>query len=120
MKPSAMPCYQYFRRTWTARVAELQKIVQDLGAKHFRVTYLEEKKSFSSHNIKTQGKGLFKGAGKVNADAEHIDSEKTYAKSEIAAEIKCDGHELVEQQPVFFQNDPAVRNLIDLRMADNT
>ena len=56
----------------------------------------------------------------MNADAEHIDSEKTYAKSEIAAEIKCDGHELVEQQPVFFQNDPAVRNLIDLRMADNT
>ena len=110
---------EYFDYLKTARVAELQKIAQDLGAKYFRVTYLEEKKSFSSHNVKAQGKGVFKKVGKLNVDVEHGDSEKTYSKSEVAAEIHCDGHDPVEPQLKFFQNDQTIRNLIDLRMADN-
>ena len=111
---------EYFDYLKAARVAELQKIAQDLGAKHFKVKYLEEKKSFSSHNIKAQGKGPFKWAAKVNADAEHSDSEKTYARSEVVAEMNCVGHDPVEPQLVYFVNDQTVRGLIDLRMADNT
>ena len=47
-----------------ARVNELQKIAQDLGAKYFKVTYLEEKKTLSSHSLKAQGKGILKKPGK--------------------------------------------------------
>lgn len=34
---------EYFDRLKQARVSELQKIAQDLGAKYFRVTYIKEK-----------------------------------------------------------------------------
>ena len=38
---------EYFDYLKQVRVGELQKIAQDLGAKHFRVTYKEEKTAFS-------------------------------------------------------------------------
>lgn len=37
---------EYFNRLKQARVSELQKIAQDLGAKYFRVTYMKEKNNF--------------------------------------------------------------------------
>ena len=44
-------CLNYLK---VARVSELQKIAQDLGAKHFRVTYKEQKKSFESNTAKAK------------------------------------------------------------------
>ena len=60
----------YFSFLRAKRVNELIKIAQDLGAKHFRITYLEERRSSTSNNAKAEGKGLLKGLGKAKADAE--------------------------------------------------
>lgn len=38
---------EYFNYLKQVRISELQKIAQDLGAKYFRVTYKEEKSSFT-------------------------------------------------------------------------
>ena len=111
---------EYFDYLRIARVNELQKIAQDLGAKYFKVTYLEEKKTLSSHSLKAQEKGIFKKSGNMNASIDHSDSEKTYSKSEVAAEMYFVGHDPIEPKLVYFQNNQTVRNLIDLRMADNT
>lgn len=111
---------EYFDFLRIARVSELQRIAQELGARYFKVTYLEEKKTLSSHNLKAQGKGAFKKVGRVNADAEHSDSEKMYSKSEVVAEMQCVGQAPIEPQLVYFQNNQTVRTLINLRMADNT
>ena len=111
---------EYFDYLRIARVNELQKIAQDLGAKYFKVTYLEEKKTLSSHSLKAQGKGILKKTGKINADAEHSDSEKMYSKSEVVAEMHCVGHDPIEPKLVYFNNNQTIRNLINLRMADNT
>ena len=46
---------EYFNYLKVARVTELQKIAQDLGAKHFRVTYKEQKTTFSGKTVKTKG-----------------------------------------------------------------
>ena len=89
---------EYFDFLRIARVSELQRIAQELGARYFKVTYLEEKKTLSSHNLKAQGKGVFKKVGRVNADAEHSDSEKMYSKSEVVAEMQCVGHTITSQK----------------------
>lgn len=41
---------EYFNYLKQVRVNELQMVAQDLGAKHFKVTYKEEKTSFSKKN----------------------------------------------------------------------
>lgn len=45
---------EYFYYMKTARVNELQRVAQDLGAKHFKVTYKEERIAFSE--LKAKGK----------------------------------------------------------------
>ena len=108
----------YFNYLRVARVSELQKIAQDLGAKHFRVTYKEQKKSFSSLNV--GGKGMVKALGKgAGMEAEHRRSEDIFSKIEIAAEMECIGHKPVEPTLKYFKKDPQIQSLVSLRMADN-
>ena len=47
---------EYFGYLKSMRINELQKIAQDLGAKHFRITYKEEKHHFRSEKIKERSK----------------------------------------------------------------
>lgn len=42
---------EYFSYLKQVRISELQRIAQDLGAKHFKVTYKEEKTSFSEKKV---------------------------------------------------------------------
>ena len=55
MDPSDRDAYialdEYFNYLKQVRISELQKIAQDLGAKHFKVTYKEEKTSFSEKKV---------------------------------------------------------------------
>lgn len=111
----------YFHYLKVARVNELQRIAQDLGAKHFRVTYKEYLKSESEkhHN------GIIKGGQKAlkaseMGDTERSISEKKSSTIEIAAEMECIGHDPVEPKLVYFQKDDSIKNLIRLRMSDNT
>ncbi len=110
---------EYFNYLKVARVSELQQIAQNLGAKHFRVIYKEQKKSFSANNAK--GKLAAKGPGKQNGDAElsHESRSNDFSKVEIAAEMECIGHKPVMPKLVYFKNDPQIQSLISLRMSDN-
>ena len=77
---------EYFNYMKAARITELQKLAQDLGAKHFRVTYKEQKKSLVSKNGKAnlQVKGMKSVNGSAQADYDK--AETSYSKIDIAAE----------------------------------
>lgn len=110
---------EYFSHLKVARVNELQKIAQDLGAKHFRVTYKEEQISFSDRNAKGRTKA---GSNKLgaSADFEHDATERKYSTVEIAAEMECPGHEPVVPQLKYLQRDPSIQTLISMRMNEKT
>ena len=109
----------YFNYLKVARVSELQKIAQDLGAKHFRVTYKEQKKLFESNTAKA--KLGVKATGKLKEDSEYAHDSKSsdFSRVEIAAEMECIGHKPVEPKLVYFKKDPQILNLVALRMSDN-
>lgn len=105
----------YFHYLKIARVNELQKIAQDLGAKHFRVTYKEQKTTFSSKTVKA--KGTVKYAG----DSASVEAERDLASTavstvEVAAEMDCPGHAPCEPKLFYLQREPSIQNLITLRM----
>lgn len=102
---------EYFDRLKQARVNELQKIAQDLGAKKFRVTYMREKSSL----IKKKWNGKAKDRdGTVSAEVDKL--AKQYDKVEIEAENSFPGHEPVEPHVRYLKYDQNVQNLIDMRM----
>ena len=112
----------YFNYLKVARVSELQRVAQDLGAKHFRVTYRERSLSSSSKfsAVKANLTGGKSGVNaSVSADQEHTSNEKKKESVEIAAEMECIGHAPIRPKLVYFKNDPQIQSLISLRMADN-
>jgi len=106
---------EYFGYLKIARVNELQKIAQDLGAKHFRVTYREDKNSSlgNSVKVKANAKTVF-GAG--TADADHEYSSSAMSTVEVAAEMDCPGHAPFEPTLRYLQREPCIQSLIALRM----
>lgn len=105
----------YFNYLKIARINELQKIAHALGAKHFKVVYKEQKKSFSksSGTAKT-------GAKRFHAEATHEHGESALAHVEIAAEMEFEGHAPVRPELHYLQRDASVKSLIDMRMGDNS
>lgn len=103
---------EYFSYLKVARINELQKIAQDLGAKHFKVTYKEEQTSFSEKkmNAKTDAKAL------ASIDAEHNSTQKKYSTVEIAAQMTFPGHAPVKPLLKYMQRDPSIQTLISMRM----
>lgn len=105
----------YFSYLKVARVNELQKIAQDLGAKHFRVTYKEQKTMFSKNIAKV------KATAKVPMGAGDVDSERDLSATavssvEVAAEMECPGHTPQEPTLHYLQREPSIQTLIALRM----
>ena len=110
----------YFNYLKVERINELQRLAQDLGAKHFRVTFMEE--SASSSEVKKKEKIGLKLAVKqsVNEEAVHETSEKSFSKVEIAAEMDCIPHEPVTPTLRYLAKDSSVLNLINMRLNKNT
>jgi len=106
---------EYFGYLKIARVNELQKIAQDLGAKYFKVTYKEEQTSFSQKKMK----GHANVKGLATADAEHNSMEKKYSTVEIAAEMEFPGHAPVKPQLKYMQRDPSIQALVTMRMDES-
>lgn len=105
----------YFSYLKTARVNELQKIAQDLGAKHFRVTFKEQKTTFSKK--KQKGSAKARAAGDhADIDAEHELASTAVATVEIAAELDFPGHAPMPPELHYLQREPAIQTLISLRM----
>lgn len=107
----------YFSYLKVARISELQKIAQDLGAKHFRVTYKEQQKTMVAKDV--SGKARIPGKVGGSMEAEHHNRETDFSKIEIAAEMECLGHKPVEPTLVYFRRDPQIQSLVSLRMSDN-
>ena len=107
----------YYNYLKVARISELQRIAQDLGAKRFCVTYKEHQKS----NVTKDAVGKGKIPGKIGGalDAEHHSRADSFSKIEIAAKMECIGHKPVEPSLVYFKRDPQIQSLVALRMADN-
>lgn len=107
---------EYFGYLRKVRVSELQKIAQDLGAKHFKVTFKEEQASFAEKKVRTKAKGS-KG---VSADAERESEEKKYSRIEIDAEMHFPGKPPIRPQVKYFQRDPNIQNLISMRLDESS
>lgn len=100
----------YFGHLKVLRITELQKIAQDLGAVHFKVTYKEEREAQS---VK---KGTQTVKSPVEADVRHEASTTDFSSVEIAAEMTCPGHAPAKPQLKYLQMEPAIQSLIALRM----
>ena len=105
----------YFGYLKIARVNELQKIAQDLGAKHFRVTYREKKASITKNDMKAKG-NVRAGA----AEAERNLSISDDSNIEVAAEMQCLGHSPIEPKLLYLRGEPSIQSLIALRMDKNS
>lgn len=103
---------EYFDYLKQVRIGELQRIAQYLGAKHFRVTYMEEKKSFSEkkENKKATVKPI------ASADITQDYEEKNYSRIEIAAEMECPGHTPIKPQLKYMKYDPSIVGLVEMRL----
>ncbi len=109
----------YFSFLKIARVNELQKIAQDLGAKHFRVTYKEQKTAFSSNSKK--GSATAKQAGNTGSiDAEIALAATAVSTVEVAAEMDCPGHAPMVPKLRYLQREPSIQTLIALRMDEKS
>lgn len=106
---------EYFDRLKQARVNELQKIAQDLGAKKFRITYMREKSSLIKKKWNGKADGKTKDVdGTASIDVDKLS--KQYDKVEIEAENSFPGHEPVEPRVRYLKYDQNVQNLIEMRM----
>ena len=106
---------EYFHYMKVVRIAELQKLAQDLGAKFFRVTYKEEQRTLTRQIA--VGKLSVKGYGSASAEKER--ESRSAVSAEIAAEMQLPGHEPIEPTLVYLSKDPAIQSLISLRMSPN-
>ena len=100
----------YFRYLKEARINELQKIAQDLGATHFRVTYKEQQVAQATQKRKVNVKSP------VTADVQREASATAFSTVEIAAEMTCPGHAPIKPQLMYLQKEPSIQSLITLRM----
>lgn len=103
---------EYFSHLKLVRINELQKLAQDLGAKHFKVTYREEKMSLSEKkaNTKVNAQNL------ASVDRECNYTDKSFSTVEVAAEMKFPGHEPIHPQLKYLNNDESIKTLVAMRM----
>lgn len=103
---------EYFGYLKVERINELQMIAKSLGAKHFKVTYIEEQTSVNEKKAKGNSKVTGVGSG----DLEHKYSEEKHSSVEIAAELDFPGHDPIMPQLKYMQRDPSINTLIAMRM----
>ena len=109
----------YFDYLKIARVNELQKIAQDLGAKHFRVTYKEKRETVAKQEMKGKAGGKL-AAGKVDAEGAHSLSASDNTNIQVAAELQCLGHAPIAPKLYYLRGEPTIQSLIALRMDENS
>ncbi|MBR5284386.1 MAG: hypothetical protein IKU27_05010, partial [Clostridia bacterium] len=105
---------EYFAYIKIVRINELKKLAQDLGAKRFRVTYMEEQVSFTEKNMKASLKTP------VSAEVSHSISEKKFTNIKIESESDFPGHAPIKPQLKYMQHDPSIQNLIAMRMDESS
>lgn len=104
--------FDYLRQ---ARIGELQRIAQDLGASYFKVTIKERKKTLykKSQSAKISGKKEKMSAG---LQADHSASTNEMSDGEIAAQASFGGHSPKQPQLGYYRNEPQINDLIQMRL----
>lgn len=105
----------YFSYMKMQRVSELQKIAQSLGAKHFKITYKERSKLFSSTSVDVDAKAktvAFNADAKVN----HAVSNSAMSAISIEAEMRFPGHTPIKPELHYLKKEINILNLIEMRM----
>lgn len=106
---------EYFAYMKVRRVAELQRIAQALGAKHFRITYKERQKSVTS-NLINAAAAVKAGPVKVNGGYDHTETNSTMSSVSIEAEMDFPGHPPIQPELHYLKNEINIQNLIAMRM----
>ncbi len=105
----------YFSYMKMQRVAELQRIAQALGAKHFKVTYKERNKSLNSNSVDASAAASTVGA-KADAKVSHAVSNSSMSAISVEAEMRFPGHEPIRPELHYMKKEINVLNLIEMRM----
>ena len=105
--------FDYMRQ---ARVGELQRIAQDLGASYFRVTIKEMKKTLykKSASEKLSAQVSKKIGAKLQAD--HSVAANELSDGEIAAQTSFEGHAPTRPNLVYYKNEPQIQALVEMRL----
>ena len=115
---------EYFKYLRLLKVHELQRIAQDLGAKHFRVTYISQEKENSNNDRTTKIQAAEKGKpgqnGSIGIQSDSINDRSNLKRLEVMAEMEYMGHEPKMPKLFYLKSDPNVESLIEARMSDNT
>lgn len=119
MDPSDRGSYialdEYFSYLKVARVNELKKIAQDLGAKHFKVTYKEKCVSFAERKGKAAEKIAI-----ATGEAEHKSHQEQYSAVDVVAEMTFPGHVPIKPQLKYLQRDKNIQTLIAMRLDEKS
>lgn len=109
---------EYFKFLKEARVAELEQIAQALGAKHFRVSIMEESNTTGIKKNKGDAKlGILKNKMGVKVDVEQ--AEKEYQFVGVAAESTFPGKAPTEPVLKFWKNNIAINTLVKQRLSED-
>ena len=105
----------YFSFMKMQRVAELQRIAQALGAKHFRVISKERTEAVSSNSMDAAAsiKSVGQGGG---AGYSHVAGESSMTSMSIEAEMRFPGHAPIRPELHYLKKEINVINLIEMRM----
>lgn len=106
---------EYFQYIKRARLSELQKIAQDLGATHFKVTYREQESASSSKSAKGKTSGKAMG-NSFNMEVDCNQSQSVNSSFRFAAENVFPGHAPVLPKLCYLKNDPLIQSLVEMRM----
>ena len=112
----AMEDYFYYLRM--KKVSELQMIAQALGAKHFKVTFVDQsaQDTMNRLDIKAGVKApMVNGSGEGSRET----LSKEFSKVTVAAEMDFLGHEPINPRLVYLKGDPNIENMIQLRLSNN-
>ena len=106
---------EYFEYEEKQRIAELEHIAYKLGANYFKVTIMEEKKSFVKKSEKASlDVKLFPLKGKGKYDSERSNTKYEVVKS--GSELYMDGNNKPSEPELnYFSQDGDIINLIKMR-----
>ena len=105
----------YFSFMKMQRVAELQRIAQSLGAKHFRVVSREKTEAMASNSIDAAASVKAVGQG-GSVGYSHSDGSSSMTSMSIEAEMRFPGHAPIKPELHYLKKEINVINLIEMRM----
>ena len=105
--------FDYMRQ---ARVSELQRIAQDLGASYFKVTIKEMKKTLYKKSVSEKLSGQILKKPGAKQQGEYSVASNELSNGEIAAQTSFEGHSPIRPVLVYYKNEPQIQALVEMRL----